>query len=89
MLNRLSAISTARRACSRSGCCLQHFLDEELAMPSLATWWCGQERERRYVLDHLDEVVVRRVSSSINGFMVGGGAHQVSVAVDVSPRPGR
>ena len=27
--------------------------------------------------------------SPINGFIVGGGAHQVSVAVDVSPRPGR
>ena len=27
--------------------------------------------------------------SPINGFIVGGGTHQVSVAVDVSPRPGR
>ena len=27
--------------------------------------------------------------SPINGFIVGGGAHQVSVAVDVSPRPTR
>ena len=27
--------------------------------------------------------------SPINGFIVGGGAHQVSVAVDVSPGPGR
>ena len=49
----------------------KHFLDEELAMPSLATWWCGQERERRYVLDHLDELVVRRVSSSRSLFPHG------------------
>ena len=49
----------------------KHFLDEELAMPSLATWWCGQERERRYVLDHLDELVVRRVSSSRSLFPRG------------------
>ena len=41
--------------------CASYFLDEELAMPSFATWWCGQERERRYVLEHLDELVVRRV----------------------------
>jgi transglutaminase-like putative cysteine protease len=27
--------------------------------------------------------------SPINGFIVGGGEHQISVAVDVSPRPGR
>jgi len=49
----------------------KYFLDEELAMPSLATWWCGQERERRYVLDHLDELVVRRVSSSRSLFPRG------------------
>ncbi len=42
----------------------RHYLNEELAMPSLATWWCGQERERRYVLEHLDELVVRRVRAS-------------------------
>ena len=49
----------------------KHFLDEELAMPSLATWWCGQEQERRYVLEHLDELVVRRVSSSRSLFPHG------------------
>jgi uncharacterized circularly permuted ATP-grasp superfamily protein len=49
----------------------RHFLDEDLAMPSLATWWCGQERERRHVLEHLDELVVRRVSSSRSLFPRG------------------
>jgi uncharacterized circularly permuted ATP-grasp superfamily protein/uncharacterized alpha-E superfamily protein len=49
----------------------RHFLDEDLAMPSLATWWCGQERERRHVLEHLDELVVRRVSSSRSLFLRG------------------
>jgi uncharacterized circularly permuted ATP-grasp superfamily protein/uncharacterized alpha-E superfamily protein len=49
----------------------QYFLDEELAMPSMASWWCGQERERRYVLEHLDELIVRRVSSSRSLFPRG------------------
>jgi uncharacterized circularly permuted ATP-grasp superfamily protein/uncharacterized alpha-E superfamily protein len=49
----------------------KYFLDEELAMPSLATWWCGQERERQYVLDHIDELVLRRVSSSRSLFPRG------------------
>jgi uncharacterized circularly permuted ATP-grasp superfamily protein/uncharacterized alpha-E superfamily protein len=40
------------------------FLDEELAIPSIATWWCGQEAERAYVLEHLDELVVRRAATS-------------------------
>ncbi|MCP5525813.1 MAG: circularly permuted type 2 ATP-grasp protein [Verrucomicrobiales bacterium] len=35
------------------------FLGEEPLLPSLATWWCGQEKERSYVLDHLDALVVK------------------------------
>lgn len=34
-------------------------LGEDLLMPSVATWWCGQEAPLRYVLDHLDEVVIK------------------------------
>ncbi|MBK1675533.1 hypothetical protein CKO38_02360, partial [Rhodospirillum rubrum] len=37
----------------------RRLLGQELVMPSLATWWCGQERESRYVRDHLDDLVVR------------------------------
>jgi uncharacterized circularly permuted ATP-grasp superfamily protein/uncharacterized alpha-E superfamily protein len=37
----------------------RHLLGEELRMPSVATWWCGREESRRYVLEHLDEVVIR------------------------------
>ena len=40
-------------------------------MPSIATWWCGQERERRHVLDHLDELIVRRVRKSRHLFPRG------------------
>jgi uncharacterized alpha-E superfamily protein len=34
-------------------------LGEELRIPSVATWWCGQETARRYVLDHLEELVIK------------------------------
>jgi uncharacterized circularly permuted ATP-grasp superfamily protein/uncharacterized alpha-E superfamily protein len=34
----------------------QHILGEELKLPSVATWWCGQETARQYVLEHLDEL---------------------------------
>ena len=37
----------------------RHLLGEELKLPSLATWWCGQEKEREYVMDHLGEIVVK------------------------------
>lgn len=29
---------------------------EALKLPSLASWWCGQAKERRHVLAHLDEL---------------------------------
>ncbi|MCC9641816.1 circularly permuted type 2 ATP-grasp protein [Rhodopirellula sp. JC740] len=34
-------------------------LGENLQLPSVATYWCGAAKERQYVLDHLDELVVR------------------------------
>jgi uncharacterized circularly permuted ATP-grasp superfamily protein/uncharacterized alpha-E superfamily protein len=34
-------------------------LGEDLRMPSVATWWCGQEAPLRYVLEHLEEVVIK------------------------------
>jgi len=39
-------------------------LGEDLHMPSVATWWCGQESPCQYVLEHLDDLVVRPASSS-------------------------
>ncbi|MEO0642656.1 MAG: circularly permuted type 2 ATP-grasp protein [Pseudomonadota bacterium] len=33
-------------------------LGEQLALPNAATWWCGSENERAYVLSHLDDLVV-------------------------------
>ena len=37
----------------------QHFLGEELLLPSAATWWCGQPKELGYVLDNLASLVIR------------------------------
>jgi uncharacterized circularly permuted ATP-grasp superfamily protein/uncharacterized alpha-E superfamily protein len=37
----------------------QQVLGEELKLPSVATWWCGQKAAREYVLDHLDELIVK------------------------------
>ena len=37
----------------------EHILGEELKLPSVATWWCGQESARKYVLEHLDTLAVK------------------------------
>jgi len=38
----------------------RHLLGEELRLPSVATWWCGQPKELQYVLDHLGKLVIKR-----------------------------
>src|ERR1700677_197735 len=38
----------------------RRLLGEDLKLPSVATWWCGQSRERKYVDEHLNELVIRR-----------------------------
>jgi uncharacterized circularly permuted ATP-grasp superfamily protein/uncharacterized alpha-E superfamily protein len=37
----------------------KHILGEELKLPSVATWWCGQESARKHVLEHLEELAVK------------------------------
>jgi uncharacterized circularly permuted ATP-grasp superfamily protein/uncharacterized alpha-E superfamily protein len=37
----------------------QRLLGEPLKLPSVATWWCGEERALRYVIDHLPELVIK------------------------------
>jgi len=45
------------------GLCRQ-LLGEDLRLPSVATWWCGQEEPCRYVLEHLDELAIKPASPS-------------------------
>ena len=37
----------------------RHLLHEELALPSVATWWCGQDYALEWVNAHLDSIVVK------------------------------
>ncbi|MFS0705727.1 circularly permuted type 2 ATP-grasp protein [Cellulomonas sp. 179-A 9B4 NHS] len=34
-------------------------LDQDLALPSAPTWWCGEERSLRHVVAHLDRLVLK------------------------------
>lgn len=49
----------------------RYFLNEELQLPSVATWWCGQEPELEHVLSRLDDLVIKpafRPSSTVPQF---------------------
>ena len=37
----------------------ERLLDEELLMPSVATWWCGEQPALDYVVEHFDQLVIK------------------------------
>ena len=41
-----------------------YFLNEELILPQIPTWWCGQEKEKKYVLEHLSGLIIKRIDRS-------------------------
>src|SRR5450432_2239630 len=51
----------------------RYFLSEDLILPTIASWWCGQPRELKYVLDNIRNLVIKKIhrnptgSSSIDG----------------------
>lgn len=45
----------------------QHFLGRDLELPSAATWWCGEDKERAHVLANLDQLVVRPIYRGLPG----------------------
>ncbi len=36
----------------------RHLRGEELKLPSIATWWCGQKAERAHVAKHIEKMVI-------------------------------
>src|SRR6202166_3775302 len=51
----------------------KHLLGEKLALPSVATWWCGQESAHRYVRDNIPFLVVKPAFPSHDKEPVFGG----------------
>jgi uncharacterized circularly permuted ATP-grasp superfamily protein/uncharacterized alpha-E superfamily protein len=37
----------------------RRLLDEDLQLPSVPTWWCGQPKEMQHVLDRMGEMVIK------------------------------
>lgn len=39
----------------------RYYLGSDLKLPSAATWWCGQPKERAHVLEHLDRMIIKNI----------------------------
>jgi len=42
----------------------KYFLDEELILPQIATWWCGQSSELEFVLDNIDTLIIKKIDKT-------------------------
>jgi len=42
----------------------QYFLNEKLILPQIATWWCGQEKELKFVLKNLEKFIIKKIDKS-------------------------
>ena len=40
----------------------QHFFKEDLLLPNIATWWCGQKKELDFVINNLSELIIRKAT---------------------------
>src|SRR5271155_5008620 len=51
-------VESAAQAAFLPGLC-SHILGEELKIPTIATWWCGQKGPFSYVEEHLENLVIK------------------------------
>lgn len=71
----------------------RHVLGEDLLLPNAATWWCGQDKPRDYVLEHLPELVLKptfrsRDSAPPRYGAWMGKASRAELAADIRTNPG-
>ena len=68
-------------------------LGEELKMPTVATWWCGQEKPMAYVAKHLGELVIKNTFPGTGEDPIFGGelsaAEREQLIAKMKARPGR
>ncbi|HEV8318155.1 MAG TPA: circularly permuted type 2 ATP-grasp protein [Vicinamibacterales bacterium] len=69
----------------------RELLGEDLILPSVPTWWCGQPADLEYVVEHLDELVVKRAFRAGDGQPVFGrqlaAADKSALAAEIRARP--
>lgn len=51
---------------------IKYYLDEEIIVPNVPTYMCWEDSDRKYVLEHLDELVVKAANESGgHGMLIG------------------
>lgn len=60
----------------------KYFLGEELVMPAIASWWCGQPKELSYVLENLSSLVIKRIYRDSSGHTSKDGSSLSAAGLD-------
>ncbi len=71
------------------GLCLE-LLGEPLKLPSVATWWCGQAKEQEYVIDKLEQMVIKSSFMGARQPVFGGrlsAAERAALVREIQARP--
>ena len=42
----------------------KYLLNEELILPQIASWWCGQQKEKEYVLKNIKKLVIKKIDKT-------------------------
>ena len=68
-------------------------MGEELRLPSVATWWCGQPEAKRYVLENLNSLVIKPSFRERGALTTRYGARLTgqeleTLAANIEARPG-
>ncbi len=48
-------------------------LGQDLQLPSVRTWWCGDDQSRAYVLEHMNDLVIKPTTAHSSDVTVFGG----------------
>ncbi len=67
----------------------RELLGEDLLLPSVPTWWCGDPDALRFVLEHLENVVVKSTVGGFEPVFVGNlsGAEREELRGRITARP--
>lgn len=69
----------------------KEILGQDLKLPSVATWWCGQPREKRYVLDNLHKLIIKNIYRDHRNRSIYGNEltksqlHQLAMKIEAHP----
>ncbi len=44
----------------------KYFLNEDLILPQIATWWCGQKNELDFVLENIKTLIIKKIDKTDN-----------------------